>query len=265
MNMWCYMDVIKALKKFEEKRIPDNGRISLNYENAIHYDMYSVYIVDIAGEQYLFDRYIEGQVHARKWDSNENIFCIKSVLSPEELTLDSFSGIYYYHAHELVFNSLSDLNWYSEWKFRIKSDFENKQFSREKYLYRQRKQDITDVMNVLSVVVRIYREQQGENHFSEWVIMNDVAGKLWIYHDDKTRMQKDLRLCLDSLVQSGNLIKFDNAYKPTGKALTTLSEINRDELRYKANAVSQKRMLYATVLSALAAAGSAYAAFKGMK
>lgn len=259
------MDVIKALIKFEQKRTPDNGRISLMYENAIHYDMYSVYIIDNSGVQYLFERYIDGQVLARRWDDNEENFSIDSILNPRELVDDSFSGIYYYHAHELAFNSLSELTWFAECKFRFKSDWENRRFSREKYLYRQRKQDITDVMNVLSAVVRIYREQQGENHFSEWVIMNDVAGKLWIYHDDKSRMQKDLRLCLDSLVQSGDLIKLDNSYKPTGKALTTLSEINRDELRYKANAASQKRMLIVTVLSALAAAGSAYAAFLGLK
>lgn len=259
------MDVIKSLIKFDERRTPENGRISLMYENAIHYDMYSVYIVDDAGVQYLFDRYTDGQVFARKWDDTEKMFSVESVLDPKKLTLDSFSGIYYYHAHELVFNTLSDLGWFAEWKFRVKSDWENRRFSREKFLYRQRKQDITDVMNVLSAVVRIYREQRSENHFSEWVIMNDVAGRLWIYHDDKSRMQKDLRLCLDSLVQSGNLIKFDNSYKPTGKALTTLSEVNRDELRYKANAASQNKMLLATVLSAVAAVGSAYAAFKGLK
>ncbi|WCF42689.1 hypothetical protein KK030_11930 [Enterobacter roggenkampii] len=60
------MNVVQSLKKFEEKRTPDDGRISLNYENAIHYDMYSVYIVDNAGEQYLFERYIDDQVHARE-------------------------------------------------------------------------------------------------------------------------------------------------------------------------------------------------------
>ena len=95
--------------------------------------------------------------------------------------------------------------------------------------------------------------------------MNDVAGKLWVYHDDKERMQKDLQMCLDSLVQSGDLIEFQHTYKPTGKAITTLSEINKEQLRYKANADSQKKMLFATLLSALAALGSAYAAFKGIK
>ena len=160
------------------------------YENAIHYDMYSVYMIDNQGDRYLFDHYTDGQVIARRWDDNEEMFCIDAVLNPKELTLNSFSGIYYYHAHELRFNSLSDLSWFSEFSFRVKSDWENRRFSREKYLYRQRKQDITDVMSVLSAVVRIYREQVGENHFSKWQIMNDVAGKLWIYHDDKDRMQK---------------------------------------------------------------------------
>ncbi|MCE1472390.1 hypothetical protein LWU41_14840 [Enterobacter hormaechei] len=44
------VDVRKHLEIFEKKRTPDNGRISLMYENAIHYDMYSVYIKDDDGD-----------------------------------------------------------------------------------------------------------------------------------------------------------------------------------------------------------------------
>lgn len=239
--------------------------ISLNYDKAIHYDMYSVYIKDKDGHDYLFDQFINGKVKARKWDSDNSIFQVESILLPENLTVNSFSGIYYYHAHELNFNSLEELSWGREFIFRVKSNYSNWSFSREKYLYRKQKQEITDVMTVLSSVISIFRNQKDDSPFSEFLIMNDIAGKLWIYHDDHQRMRKELRLCLDSLVEHGDVIKKENLYKPSGKALNTISEYNRAEQRYKESIRSQNKMFWATLFSAIAAIGSAVAAFKGLK
>ncbi|EAP7720640.1 hypothetical protein ELU20_21930, partial [Salmonella enterica] len=64
--------VAKYLELFEEKRTPDDGIISLLYENAINYDMFSVYIKDECGDDYLFDKYIDGEIKARKWDFQDN-------------------------------------------------------------------------------------------------------------------------------------------------------------------------------------------------
>lgn len=190
------VDVRKHLEIFERKRTPDNGRISLMYENAIHYDMYSVYIKDNEGNEYLFDRYIDGVIKAKKWDVQRNIFDVDIDLNPEQFNADSFSGIFYYRAHEFKFNSLKELRGFNVWKLKRLANSENKKFSREKFLYRQRKQEITDAMTVLTSVVRIYREQQGERPFSEILIMNDVAGKLWIYHDDPSRLKKSFAYAL---------------------------------------------------------------------
>ncbi|WP_345754922.1 hypothetical protein [Citrobacter braakii] len=253
--------VTKYLELFEEKRTPDNGSISLMYENAIKYDMYSVYIKDEYGDSYLFDRYTSGEVKARKWDSQDNRFTIDSTLNPSQLKNESFSGIYYYHAHELKFNSLDDLSFLKRLKFRWDADNENRKFSRAKYLYRQSKQEITDVMTVLASVVRLYREQQGDGPFSEFLILTDIAGKLWIYHDDRPRLAKELRLCLDSLVENGDLSKSVDGYRPTGKAINTLAAFNKSEERYKENARTQQIMVWATAFAALGGLGSMVAAF----
>ncbi len=263
--MALHMHIIKHLKKFDKKRTPDNGRISLLYENAINYDMYSVYIKDANGVDYLFNRFIDGEIKALKWEPEERRFQINSILYPKDLTSDSFSGIYYYHAHELRFDSLRNLNKWNELAFRFWSDFENKKLSRQKYIYRQQKKEITDIMSVLDAIVRIYREQDGDLASNEYWIMSAVAGELWIHHQDKDRMQKELRLCLNSLIQNGDIEKTREGYKPLGKALNTLAEYNRAERRYRETISSQRKMFWATFFSALAAIGSAYAAFKGLK
>ncbi|ALB64048.1 hypothetical protein AFK62_16740 [Cronobacter condimenti 1330] len=253
--------VAKYLELFEKKRTPDNNRISLNYEDAINYDMYSVYIKDENGDNYLFDRYVGDEIMARKWDVQDGCFCIDSTLNPLLLKADSFSGIYYYHAHELGFKSLNDLGFLKTFKFRRFADSVNKKFSREKYLYRQSKQEITDVMTVLSSVVRIYRERPNDEPFSEVIILSDVIGKLWVYHDDKARLQKELRLCLGSLVENGDLSKTHAGYRPTGKAINTLASFNKSEQRYHENMRTQRIMVWATGFAALAGLGSMIAAF----
>lgn len=259
------MGIIKQLEKFDEKRTPDKGGISLSYENAIKYDMYSVYIKDADGVDFLFERYIDGKIHALKWDADKSRFEIKTTFPPDDLSENSFSGIYYYHAHELRFHSLHDLGWWNEFKFRLRSDYENKKHSRKKYIYRQQKKEITDIMLVLDAIVRLYREIEGELTFGEFTIMTAVAGALWIHHDDKSRMQKELRLCLNSLLANGDIEKIQDGYKPLGKALNTLAEYNRTERRYQETISSQNKMFWATLFSALAAIASAYAAFKGLK
>ncbi|EDL2368634.1 hypothetical protein CQG84_23845, partial [Salmonella enterica subsp. enterica serovar Typhimurium] len=108
------MKVINQLKKFDKKRTPDDGRISLLYENAIKYDMYSVYIKDKNDTEYLFDCLVDGKIKAFKWDDEERRFHISSCLDISEVTPDSFFGVYYYRAHELRFNSLNDLTFLRE-------------------------------------------------------------------------------------------------------------------------------------------------------
>ena len=59
------INIIKYLDIFDVMRTPDNGRISLIYEKAIHYNMYSVYIKDRDGADYLFERFVGGEVKVK--------------------------------------------------------------------------------------------------------------------------------------------------------------------------------------------------------
>lgn len=259
------MDIIKHLKVFTKKRGPKEGGISMSYEDAIKYDIYSVYIKDGDGQEYLFDSFEDGIIRARKWDSEKSIYRIDTTLDPASLTPDSFSGIYFYHTWKYNFRSLHELKRCKVYKFQFRARWGNMKFSREKYLYRQRKQDISDVMGILAALLRLYRSKDGAQPLSEFSIMTEVAGRLWIYHDDRDRMEKDLYLSLESLVENGDVIKIGSRYKPTGKALNTLANANRDNERYAETASIQKKMLLATFLSAFGAVMSAYAAYKGMK
>lgn len=121
-------------------------------------------------------------------------------------------------------------------------------------------------MDVLASVVTLYLEQDGDNGIHTVHIMNNVFGALWLYHDDKERMKKDLKLSLSAFVTNGDLIKgVGDNYSVNGKALLTLAKYSEEEHKYVESIRIQKRMFWATVFSFFAASASAAAAFMGIR
>lgn len=259
------MDIRHYLEKFERKKSPN--RIVLNYDVAINYDAYSVYIKHPGnGKEYLFASYENDWIKALLWNEKEKIFNIKEELNPNELNSDSFSGVYYYKAHELRFFSLKDLSWWNETKYKVWANKDNWISSREKYRYRKQRKEIKNLHDVLSVVIGLHVAQAGNRGVHLVNVMTGVFGKLWFCHDDKDQMKKKLLLTLDAFVNNGELIKnADGTYAVNGKALMTLHKYNEEEQRYVESTNIQKRMFWATVFSFFAALASAVAAFKALK
>lgn len=259
------MDVRSQLEKFESKKAPN--RISLVYESAIHYDVYSVYIKHPSnGNEYLFVGYENNLIKALLWNEEEGIFNIEEDLFVDDLNSDSFSGTYYYKAHELRFTSLKNLSWWNEVKFKFLANKDNWVSSREKYRYRKQRQEIKNLHDVLSVVISMHVTTSGGRGLLLIEIMSGVFGRLWFYHDDKEQMKKQLLLTLDAFVDSGELSKNrDKTYTVNGKAIMTLKKYSEEEQRYIESTKIQKRMFWASVFSFIAASASAFAAFKALK
>lgn len=259
------MNIRNYLVKFDEKKSPD--RIILNYETAINHNAYSVYINHPDNNiDYLFIGYNNESIIALMWNNDEQKFNLPQSLNPDELKPESFSGIYYYKAHQLRFTNLKDIVWWREAIFRLSAINNNWKDSREKYRYRRERKDIKNRMDVLSSVVSLYLEEPGDNSVHTVIIMNKVFGRLWLYHDDKERMKKDLNLSLAAFVTNGDLTKGGgNTYTVNGKALLTLAKYSEQEQKYVESTKIQRRMYWATVFSFVAATASAAAAFLGLK
>lgn len=254
------VDTITLLKKFQKKKSP--MRISLIYENAIKYDMYSVYIEDESGGKYLFDSFDGTSIQAFLWDEVNSIFNIKRTLSVDELAGEPFSGTYYYHGHSLDFNKMSDITNIKEIFFRLKSDISNYKLGREKYIYRKTKQELKDSISILSTIIDIHFEKEGDYAVSEHELLDRLFGRLWFYHEDKDKFRKDTKFSLSALVESKDIIATEAGYKPLGKAKNTIAEFFKTDERHHEIARIQKYMLIATSLSAVAAVASAIAACK---
>ncbi|EPU1249997.1 hypothetical protein ACVUN3_005547, partial [Klebsiella pneumoniae] len=65
---------------------------------------------------------------------------------------------------------------------------------------------------------------------------------MWVRHPKADIYKKELILTLDSLVDDGCLIKQDNKYIVTGRAVSALSKYEIEELRYDQQLATQQRM-----------------------
>ncbi|ENA1730214.1 hypothetical protein [Yersinia ruckeri] len=255
------MNTQHYLNKFNNKKSPE--RISLNYENAINYDMYCVYITHPqTGEDYLFKGYENKQIQADKWNNEKSRFDIPIILEPSAFTPDSFTGTYYYKAHQLNFTSLKDIVWRKELLFKFSAIKINGSQSRAKYRYRLQRQTIKNRMHVLDSVIGLHLEQKELGPVPMPLIMNKVYSNLWIYHDDSQKMLKELRLNLNAFVSSGDLRKTDdNNYLPEGKALLTQEKYSDEQTKYIETTKIQQKMLLTAIASCIAAFASVWAAF----
>jgi hypothetical protein len=255
------MGIHRQLKKFNKKKSP--AQISLNYEKAITYDMYAVYIKHpMSGVQYLFESYHNGKIKAKKWDDDKGKFDIPVEIDPSELNDESFSGTFFYKAHQAEFSSLKDLVFWREWIYKVSAVWENVVHSRTKYRYRMKRQTIKKRMQVLDAVIELYLDKEELTPVPITLIMNKVFSDMWIYHDKTRYMWKELRLSLSAFEASGDVIKQDeNNYLPHGKALLTQEKYLDEEKKYSESKRIQVGMLFAAGASFLAALASAYAAF----
>lgn len=258
------MNIRNKLKKFDKKKSP--ARISLNYENAINHDIYSVYIKHpITGAQYLFQSYRDDVIKASLWNTETERFDIAAVLAPDELNEDSFSGTYFYKAHRADFSSLKDLVWWREWCYKRRSEWENFTHSREKYRFRMKQHKITRRMLVLDALIELYLDKNEPTPVPFMDLMNRIYSNLWIYHDRSERMKKEIRMSLHAFESTEDVIRNDNFnYTPTGKALLTQERYITEEKKHRELKNIQTGMLWAAIASFAAAFGSACAAFMAL-
>lgn len=256
------MNIRKYLKLFDDKKSPD--RISLSYENAIKYDMFSVYISDPeTGKSYIFESYTNNSLEVREWNEAESRFIDVVILPINTLKINSFSGVYYFQAHQLPFNSLKDIEKIRRELFKFKAKINNRRMSKRIYEYEQQRLHLTLRMDVLAIVVNKYLLQIDSKPINYVVVMHETMN-LWPFLSFETREQlkKKITLYLEGLVSSGDLQKV-NKYEfiPNGKALLTLEKHSIEQERFSKTAKIQNFSLLTAIFAAIAAIVSAYAAF----
>jgi len=258
------MDIPKYLSKLSKK--PSPSRVSYQYEKAINWDFYTVYIDDTStNKKYMFESFDakSGLIEAKEWNAEEQIYSSSVTLHFNEINPNYYNGVYYYCGHEYNFSKIQDLMYLSEIKFKIFVKLSNLRQNISKYLYNQKNLRIKNRMLILDSIIELYLDNNESQKIPVPSIMFSIYGEYWIYHKEAKRMLKELKLALNAYVASGDIIKHDeNYYSPLGKAFITQSEYVENARKHKESASIQRAMLFTAFFSFLAAAVSAYAALK---
>lgn len=178
----------------------------------------------------------------------------------ENLNNNSFNGFLKYKGSRLVFDRLSDISWVKRNKFKAGVVF-GRFFEKIKLrIYRSRDVRVKQQFDVLNALMELYLLPDIKSVCS-YDVLRKLHTDLWVHHPERQTLQKEVDLCLDAFLITGDLaVVSENAYKPTGKAFLTIKKNIEDEEKYKESIKMQRRMFWASFFSFCAAAVSAYAA-----
>lgn len=124
------------------------------------------------------------------------------------------------------------------------------------FLYNRRKLVLRQRLDLLTFMIE--QSAEGKDSFSSLDLMTDMHSIRWITHPSGESVRSRLELYLDSLVDTGELIKNGINYSITGHALKLVEERAEHERRHKQGIKIQwfiAALTLATVLLALIQAG----------
>lgn len=237
INIWK-----KYLPRMLSKRI--EGPIIRTGEDAKKVDTFVIYLLDGSEYKYLIDRIENQYVKALKWNMDKRRFYEECNLSYKEIASLTPEIIHYYGVDEIKYNSINELRLSEITKYgRLRIKLNNFFRSRERNKFYKKELVVNDRIKVLKTITNIYvNSDHSYNGSSDSDILNQLYSIMWVRHPKADIYKKELILTLDSLVDDGCLIKQDNKYIVTGRAVSALSKYELEELRYDQQLATQQRM-----------------------
>lgn len=244
---------------FNEKNTPD--RLSLSRSVMEQADMYEVYIRDGGNVRgYLFDRMEGNELIVKQYDAEDDGYSESVRLPIGDVSPENVNGLHFYRGYRIGFDGLAQLESRGLRKLLADIDNDQKKDKSQQDSYNSQLPRINDRMKVLEVAIGLY-VQRG-HPFGISRIATQIYTHRWEDHPQREIIERELQLALDSFIAGGEFsLEHPQGYLPTGKAFTTLAEYELQNRRHMDNTSLQKKLLWATVFAAVAAACSAIAAF----
>lgn len=213
------------LKRFETKK-HHSPRITLNRDAAIKYDFYSVTLVK-GEDSWLFDGYEIGIISARKWDGEKYEEICE--FPKDHFGPDEFRIRHYYKASQFDYNSLNCL-WWRDVKNRVLGFFNKNRISVSQYVFNLQKMQVRDRMEILQLLVD--KRMSGDNYPVHSVtVIRIMFTDRFVHHPDKDDLKARIKYYLESLVESGDVVKVNFDYSATSKALITIENHLENKIR----------------------------------
>lgn len=193
-------------------------------------------------------------VEALKYDGER--YSISTTLPMESIDTAKLWVTHYYGLDEVRYEGIWAIapGLWTRWPYAV-IHFRRLRDSTAQRLFNRRMLEVRRRLDVLRNVVNA--TMGGPDAIDALDLMSAKYGYRWAGHPGWEAHHRLLERHLDLLVQSGELEKYEQKYRPTGLALKTLEESEDEDRKHSANLRVQLLLAVLTLVSAVMAAAQA--------
>ena len=236
----------KLLKKSCPSIIPRSG------EEGQKVNCYTI-VIDKENKPYLILKCIKEKcVEAIMWNGQDK-YDIDVTIQIAEILDDKLSIQHYFGLSTIEYFGIYDylFHKYSRWIY-IKTWLWDLNYRWGLFIYKKKKLVSKKRIDLLNYLVdhQLNSSHKGVKTFD---LMTELYSIRWASHPDGDKQLELLELYLESLCESGELIKVNDEYVVTGKSLSTLEKDEELERRHQDSVRTQRRVFWLTLFLLLAA------------
>lgn len=231
-------------------------------EKAKLVNTFVIYLYENGEPKYMLEHLDGNKITALIWDADQKRFDKETEITYNDIISLDADIIHYYGVNEITFKSINDYVLHNTTKaiylkvqyYRFKNWYTRYRFSRKELIVHER-------IQILRMLIKNHvTSKKADSSMSANEMFTNMYTMLWYIHPKSSEYKKTLQLNLDSLVNTGDLVKNGNQYNVTGKAIDTITRYELEENRYDQQLATQKLtgwLTFAIVLLTLLTTASA--------
>ena len=230
----------KLLSKKVGDRIPRSGA------EGKKVNAYAIHL-DLDGKPFmLVDGYEKEEIKGRKWVNDS--YCVEKKIPVNEIDKYKFNLIHFYKLYDLPFTSIYRFAFhYFTRSIYLRIYIRELISSVNQYFFNKKKLVTIKRMQLLQTMLE-YQLDSDKQGIHIILLMEKLYSTRWMYHPSGNSQKEILRLYLESLINSGEVIEKNNRYFVTGNAITTLERYEEEERRHIDSVKLQRKMISLTVM-----------------
>ncbi|WP_447556442.1 hypothetical protein [Vreelandella sp. EE22] len=201
-------------------------------------DCYSCYINNDDGTKYLLVESIENDnLFCKEWSKENSRYTTEKLINIDETSYKNYQITHSYKGMIFIYNSLEGFTKLNLLRKKLKTHTNAIYRSFMQHLFNKRALLVEERIVVLKTLVDMHLKGLSEQHMAKTMLpidyLNNKNSSYFIRHPDFQHASTRVRLIMESLVDSNDLLKKESGYIVSSKALKTLADYDEEERRHK--------------------------------
>lgn len=207
---------------------------------------------------FLAYNYEQQKLNGLRWNDNSKSYIDNHTLEISDLYNGELKIIHHYGLSTITFNNIYDITWHyiTKWIY-IKINFYRYINSINQFFFNKRKFVTKKRMELLQFMIDDQLDRT-HNGISLLDLMTKLYSINWVSHPSGDDEEIKLEFYLESLVESGDLVKINYEYVVKANALSTIEKYEEDERRHTEAVKHQRNLTWLTLVLAIMTAIQAF-------